>query len=72
MRTTAVYGSGKFGAIDYKEISNRSEFAAPFQAEMLTVYMIRAFVVDLLQHAAKIKNPSRFVNLRQELAKCLE
>ena len=55
MRTTAVYGSGKFGAIDYKEISDRSEFAAPFQAEMLTVYMIRAFVVDLLQHAAKIK-----------------
>ena len=71
MRTTAVYGSGKFGAIDYKEISDRSEFAAPFQAEMLTVYMIRAFVVDLLQHAAKIKNPSRFVNLEPRVSKML-
>ena len=30
MRTTAVYGSGKFGAIDYIEISDRSEFATPF------------------------------------------
>ena len=71
MRTTAVYGSGKFGAIDYKEISDRSEFATPFQAEMLTVYMIRAFVVDLLQHAAKIKNPSRFVNLEPRVSKML-
>ena len=71
MRTTAVYGSGKFGAIDYKEISDRSEFAAPFQAEMLTVYMIRAFVVDLLQHAAKIKSPSKFVNLEPRVSKML-
>ena len=71
MRTTAVYGSGKFGAIDYKEISERSEFAAPFQAEMLTVYMIRAFVIDLLQHAAKIKNPSKFVNLEPRVSKML-
>ena len=33
MRTTAVYGSGKFGAVDYTEISNRPEFGTPFQAE---------------------------------------
>ena len=57
MRTTAVYGSGKFGAVDYNEISERSEFKAPFQA-MLTVYMIRAFANGLLQHAASEKpNP---------------
>jgi len=39
MRTTAVYGSGKFGAVDYTEISNRPEFGTPFQAEMLYVQL---------------------------------
>ena len=71
MRTTAVYGSGKFGAIDYNEIADRSEFKAPFQAEMLTVYMIRAFVIDLLQHAAKVKNPTEFVQLEPRLREIL-
>ena len=71
MRTTAVYGSGKFGAIDYSEISERSEFKAPFQAEMLTVYMIRAFVMDLLQHAAKVKNPTKWVKLEPRFREML-
>lgn len=52
MRTTAVYGSGKFGAADRSLIAGRTEFAAPFQAEMLTVYLIRTFVRDLVQHMA--------------------
>jgi len=37
MRTTAVYGSGKFGAADREVIADRAELTAPFQAEMLTV-----------------------------------
>ena len=37
MRTTAVYGSGKFGAADRDEIAERPELTAPFQAEMLSV-----------------------------------
>tara|TARA_B110000483_G_C18135701_1_gene519396 strand:- start:42 stop:650 length:609 start_codon:yes stop_codon:yes gene_type:complete len=32
MRTTAVYGSGKFGAVDRDFVSDRIEFAAPFQS----------------------------------------
>ena len=71
MRTTAVYGSGKFGAVDYTEISNRPEFGTPFQAEMLTVYMIRAFVIDLLQHAAKVKNPNKYVQLDSKFCEML-
>ena len=71
MRTTAVYGSGKFGAVDYNDISERSEFKAPFQAEMLTVYMIRAFVMDLLQHAAKVKNPTEWVELEPRFCEML-
>ena len=47
MRTTAVYGSGKFGAADREAVADRPELAAPFQAEMLSVYLTRAFVLDL-------------------------
>ncbi|MEM7439621.1 MAG: hypothetical protein AAF393_08480 [Pseudomonadota bacterium] len=56
MRTTAVYGSGKFGCQDRAMIADRPEFRAPFQAEMLTVYLIRAFVLDLVEHMARVRN----------------
>lgn len=58
MRTTAVYGSAKFGAADRAVIEGRTELNAPFQAEMLTVYLIRTFVMDLVEHMARAKNPS--------------
>ena len=53
MRTTAVYGNGKFGLADRDRIAARPEFAAPFQAEMLTVWLIRAFTLDLVEHRAR-------------------
>lgn len=52
MRTTAVYGSGKFGLADRDMIADRVELNAPFQAEMLCVYLIRTFVRDLIDHIA--------------------
>jgi hypothetical protein len=56
MRTTAVYGSAKFGAADRAQIEARPELRAPFQAEMLTVYLIRAFVMDLVEHMARARS----------------
>ncbi len=56
MRTTAVYGSAKFGAADRAEIAERPELSAPFQAEMLTVFLIRAFVMDLVEHMARMRS----------------
>ncbi|MEO1551778.1 MAG: hypothetical protein AAFR93_15320, partial [Pseudomonadota bacterium] len=53
MRTTAVYGSGKFGAADRQMVAERPELRAPFQAEMITVYLIRSFVRDLVEHMAR-------------------
>ena len=53
MRTTAVYGSGKFGAADREIIADRPEMNAPFQIEMLSVYLTRTFVRDLVQHMAQ-------------------
>ncbi len=58
MRTTAVYGSGKFGAADRSALADRPEFLAPFQPEMLTVFLIRAFTVDMAEHLAQALNPA--------------
>ncbi|MGB5559348.1 MAG: hypothetical protein WBN04_15220 [Paracoccaceae bacterium] len=63
MRTTAVYGSGKLGAADRETIADRPEFAAPFQAEMLTVFLIRAFVLDLVEHLARARGGDAAVPL---------
>lgn len=63
MRTTAVYGSGKFGAADRASIAQRPELLAPFQAEMLTVFLIRAFVMDLVEHMAAAAAPATAVTL---------
>lgn len=57
MRTTAVYGSGKFGAADREYIAERPECHVPFQVEMLSVYLTRAFVMDLVEHMARMRAP---------------
>ena len=50
VRTTAVYGSGKFGAADRLTIAGRPEVSGPFQAELLSVWLTRAFSIDLVEH----------------------
>ena len=69
MRTTAVYGSGKFGAADRERIADREEMQAPFQAEMLSVYMIRVFVRDLVQRMARIRGGENAVDLDPDIAR---
>ncbi len=71
MRTTAVYGSGKFGLAVREAICERDEFNAPFQAEMLTVFLIRAFTLDLVDHMARIKSPATAVTLAPALRRSL-
>ncbi|MEM7320037.1 MAG: hypothetical protein AAF408_13565 [Pseudomonadota bacterium] len=71
MRTTAVYGSGKFGAADREMIADRPEMQAPFQAEMLSVYLIRTFVRDLVQHMAQAKGGDAAVRLDPAIAQKL-
>lgn len=50
MRTTAVYGNGKFGIADRSHIADRPGMGGPFMAEMLTVWLIRSFTHDLAEH----------------------
>lgn len=71
MRTTAVYGSGKFGAADREKLASRPETSAPFQAEMLSVYLTRMFVRDLVQHMAQVKGGDRAATLDPAIARWL-
>ena len=50
MRTTAVYGNGKFGIADRGCFANRPGLSGPFMAEMLAVWLIRGFTHDLAEH----------------------
>ena len=70
-RTTAVYGSGKFGLADRFRVKNRSEIKGPFRLEMMLVYLVRQFTFDQINHIAKNKNPKKFVELDSEIAKGL-
>lgn len=71
MRTTAVYGNGKFGLADREALACRPEFAPPFRAELLSVYLIRWFTVDLAEHLARAANPAAAVKLNRDLARQL-
>ncbi|MGJ8573443.1 MAG: hypothetical protein ACSHXI_22405 [Hoeflea sp.] len=71
MRTTAVYGSGKFGAATHRSLRTRAETAAPFQAEMLTVWLIRAFTVDLVNHMARNRGGAAAVPLADNQRRAL-
>lgn len=63
MRTTAVYGAGKFGAADRSDYADRPELRAPFQAEMMSVWLTRAFTFDLAEHLAAVRGGARAVRL---------
>jgi hypothetical protein len=71
MRTTAVYGSGKFGAADRSTIAQRPELSGPFQAEMLSVFLTRAFTVDLVEHLARARGGDQAARLAPELKRGL-
>ena len=70
-RTTAVYGSGKFGLADRFRIKNREEINGPFRLEMMLVYLVRQFTFDQVNHVAKSKNPKKAVSLDPKICKNL-
>ena len=70
-RTTAVYGSGKFGLADRFRIKNREEINGPFRLEMMLVYLVRQFTFDQVNHVAKYKNPKKAVTLDFKICKNL-
>ncbi len=71
MRTTAVYGSGKFGCADREKIADRPEMRGPFQAELLTVYLIRWMSLDLVNHLAQCRGGAGSAKLAPDYARHL-
>jgi hypothetical protein len=67
MRTTAVYGNGKFGIADRDIYAGRPELRGPFRAEMLTVWLIRSFTVDLVEHLARLRATATAVAIEPSL-----
>ncbi len=70
-RTTAVYGSGKFGLADRFRIKDRKEIYGPFRLEMMLVYLVRQFTFDQVNHIAKCKNSKKAVMLEENIARNL-
>ena len=70
-RTTAVYGSGKFGLADRFRIKNRNEIFGPFRLEMMLVYLVRQFTFDQVNHIAKNKNPKKAITLDENICRNL-
>ena len=70
-RTTAVYGSGKFGLADRFRIKDREEINGPFRLEMMLVYLVRQFTFDQVNHVAYYKDPKNAVKLEENICKNL-
>ena len=70
-RTTAVYGSGKFGLADRFRIKDREEIYGPFRLEMMLVYFVRQFTFDQVNHVAHSKNPKKAIVLDLEICRNL-
>ena len=70
-RTTAVYGSGKFGLADRFRIKNREEINGPFRLEMMLVYLVRQFTFDQVNHVAKNRNPENAIKLDPKICRNL-
>lgn len=70
-RTTAVYGNGKFGIADYDSLRHGSAFPRPFSAEMFTVYMVRHFALQQVEHIASQRAPDTAVRMSTALRRYL-
>ena len=71
LRTTAVYGNGKFGVADYAKVKVKKAFPTSFSAQMFTVYLIRQFSIDLVEHLAQQQAPTTAVPLHPDLQRYL-
>jgi len=70
-RTTAVYGNGKFGIADFGCLQENPDFSQPFSAQMFTVYLLRHFSIEQIEHMARALDPQRAVPLAPALQRYL-
>ncbi|WP_336335082.1 hypothetical protein [Pseudomonas putida] len=70
-RTTAVYGNGKFGIADFGCLQGNADFSQPFAAQMFTVYLLRHFSIEQIEHMAHALAPQQAVKLEPALQRYL-
>ncbi|NNC35863.1 MAG: hypothetical protein EX271_01280 [Acidimicrobiales bacterium] len=67
-RTTAVYGSGKFGMADWQKVyGTYDDFARPFAAEMFSCFLIRDFSIFQANYVAKKRAPETAVVMDEDI-----
>ena len=71
LRTTAVYGNGKFGIYDFKPLDHSEDFNQSFRAQMCAVYLLREFSLDWVDYLAKQKGGDKAVALHPEIKRYL-
>lgn len=71
LRTTAVYGNGKFGIADFKLLENNPDFNQSFSAQMCAVYLLREFSLDWVHFLAKQRGGEQSVQLHRSLQRYL-
>ena len=70
LRTTAVYGSGKLGMADFERVRRVTCFDQPFRHEMLAVYLVREFSLDMVDHIAARRSADAAAKLSPALRRC--
>ncbi|WP_239928795.1 hypothetical protein [Photobacterium sanguinicancri] len=71
LRTTAVYGNGKFGIADFKLLENNPDFNQSFSAQMCAVYLLREFSLDWVNYLAKQQGGDQAITLHCALQRYL-
>ncbi len=57
MRSTAFYGNGKWGLVDFGGYDADEVLAVPYRAQMLTAWLVRELSLELVEHCAAARNP---------------
>ncbi|MGF1749034.1 hypothetical protein [Vibrio cionasavignyae] len=71
LRTTAVYGNGKFGIADFKRLENNPDFSQSFSAQMCAVYLLREFSLDWVNYLATQQGGEHATSLAPSLQRYL-
>ncbi len=57
MRNTGIEGNGTIGTRSFLALEDSHELRRPLACQMLCAYLMRCFAIDLLHHAARLRNP---------------
>ncbi|MCX4026364.1 hypothetical protein [Spartinivicinus marinus] len=71
LRTTAVYGNGKFGIADFELLQANPDFNLSFSAQMCAVYLLRQFSIDWVHYLAQQRGGNKAAFLSRPLQRYL-